>query len=125
MLSTLLLALGCGTAITWGIAHIVPTRNVVASFGAISTDNRRILTMEWVGEGLALVFVGLVPLLARAVGSTGDPVVVTVSRASAAMLLAMAAWTALTGSRTAVLPIKLCPVVKTVAAGLILISSFR
>jgi hypothetical protein len=39
------------------------------------------------------------------------------------MLLVLAALTALTGARTSALPIKLCPVVKTLAAVLLLLGS--
>ena len=35
---------------------------------------------------------------------------------SAVMLLAMAVWTGLTGARTSIIPIKICPIVKTVVA---------
>lgn len=31
----------------WGVAHAIPTRRVVAGFGPIGTDNRRILSQEW------------------------------------------------------------------------------
>jgi hypothetical protein len=123
MSSALLLPIGSVIAIVWGIAHLVPTQGVVAGFGQLSSDNRRILTMEWVGEGLTLVFLGVLPLLVKAGASPSDPVPAIVYRSAAIMLLILAAWTALTGSRTSVLPIKLCPVVKTVAATLMLVGS--
>ena len=58
MLDIALLYLGATILIVWGIAHIIPTRNVVAGFGPLSEDNRINITMEWVAEGLALAFVG-------------------------------------------------------------------
>ena len=58
MLNTILLYLGAAILVLWGVAHIIPTRNVVAGFGALSEDNRINITMEWVAEGLALAFVG-------------------------------------------------------------------
>jgi hypothetical protein len=42
----------------WGAAHI-PTGRIVAGFGTLSTDNRLILTMEWVAEGFTLVLLGV------------------------------------------------------------------
>ena len=30
----------------WGVAHVVPTRQVVAAFGPISVDNGRVLVPE-------------------------------------------------------------------------------
>lgn len=107
----------------WGIAHIIPTRNVVAGFGTLSADNRQIITMEWIAEGLALIFIGLLTLsitLSEGVESSGA---VFVYRACAIMLVVMAGWTAMTGARTSIVPIKLCPFVKTGAALLLLLGS--
>ena len=39
------------------------------------------------------------------------------------MLIAMAVLTALTGARTSVIPIKVCPIIKAVAAVLFLVGS--
>ena len=100
----------------WGVAHIIPARAVVDGFGPISTDNRRIITMEWVAEGLALCFIGLLVLI-----STIADAGATAPVMSAVMLLVMAAWTALTGARTSILPIKVCPFVKTGVAVLFLL----
>ena len=44
-----------GVLIAWGVAHLAPTRAVTASFGDISLDNRRILVMEWMAEGVTHV----------------------------------------------------------------------
>jgi hypothetical protein len=109
--------------IVWGIAHIIPTRNVVAGFGALSPDNRQIITMEWVAEGLALTFIGLLALSvtwSEGIESSGAEFVY---RACAIMLVVMAGWTAMTGAKTSILPIKLCPFVKTGAALLLLVGS--
>ena len=40
-----------GIVFVWGVSHIIPTKQVVAGFGDIGRDNRRIITMEWVAEG--------------------------------------------------------------------------
>ena len=53
-----LMLVGGAVCIVWGGAHLVPTRKVVAGFGELSTDNRRLLAMEWIAEGLTLCFVG-------------------------------------------------------------------
>jgi hypothetical protein len=42
----------------WGIAHLFPTKSVVKGFGDISADNRKIITMEWIIEGVSLIFIG-------------------------------------------------------------------
>jgi hypothetical protein len=51
--------LGSFLVFGWGVAHLFPTADVVHGFGEISPDNRRIITMEWIIEGVALVFIGV------------------------------------------------------------------
>jgi hypothetical protein len=50
--------------ILWGIAHIaIPTKDIIKGFGPISMENKRILAMEWIMEGLTLCFIGLLVFL--------------------------------------------------------------
>ncbi len=100
----------------WGIAHIIPTKSVVTDFGPISRDNKRIITMEWIAEGLTLCFIGLLVLFITLLGGSQNPVSLIVYRISAVMLVVMAGLSLLTGARTSILPIKICPVVKTTVA---------
>ncbi len=51
MNGSLLLYLASLLLIGWGIAHLLPTKNVVKGFGDISLDNQRVITMEWINEG--------------------------------------------------------------------------
>ena len=51
--------LGSFLVFGWGVAHLFPTGKVVRGFGEISPDNRRIIEMEWIIEGVALVFIGV------------------------------------------------------------------
>lgn len=124
MTAELILYSGSGLIFLWGIAHIVPSKAVVAGFEPLTRDNRLILTMEWVAEGLALAFIGALGVLVTAAAGPQATVAPVVYRACAGMLLGLAAWTALSGGRTAVVQFKICPVVKTVAAGLFLLGSF-
>jgi len=103
MTGDVLVYLGAIVITAWGVAHIAPTRAVVAGFGAMSDDNRRIILMEWAAEGVTLAFIGLLVLLATAIHGSEDAVSLSVFGISAAMLLVMAAWTALTGARTSIL----------------------
>jgi hypothetical protein len=123
MISNVLLYVGSIVIAVWGIAHIIPTRSVVNSFGSISEDNRRIITMEWAAEGLALCFIGVLVSLVTALGGAQNTASLVVFRTSAAMLMIMAGWTALTGARTSIIPIKICPFVKTAVAILFLVAS--
>jgi hypothetical protein len=100
----------------WGVGHLMPTRNVVAGFGRLSLDNTRVLTMEWLLEGLTLCFLGItVALVAYLTGPTGSGTIV-VARTTGGMLIAMAVVSLFTGARTRLLPMKLCPVIKSVVA---------
>jgi hypothetical protein len=123
MNATILLYIGGVIIVLWGISHIVPIRSVVNGFGQLTEDNRRVITMEWVAEGLALVFIGALVLLVTALGDPRSSTGVLVIRACAGMLLVMAAWTFLTGGKTAIVPIKICPLVKSSAAVLFLLGT--
>jgi hypothetical protein len=122
-MNEILLYIGSAVLIIWGIAHIIPTKNVVSGFGQISEDNKRIITMEWVAEGLALCFIGLLVMFVTVLEDSQNDASLIVYRASAGMLIVMAAWTALTGARTSIVPIKICPFVKTIVAILFILGS--
>ncbi|MBC8275370.1 MAG: hypothetical protein H8E40_10440 [Chloroflexi bacterium] len=116
MINDILLYVGAVVITLWGIAHIVPTKSVVNGFGKMSQDNRRIITMEWVAEGLTLCFIGLLVLFVTIWGEAQNQTSAIVYMASAAMLVVMAALTSITGARTSIVPIKICPFVKVVVA---------
>ena len=109
--------------LAWGIAHLVPTRSVVNGFGAISQDNRRIITMEWVAAGMAMVFIGVLNLVITASGQFLDPVTLVVYRTSGIVLIALTVLSKLTGARTAIVPMKVCPYVQMAAGILFLVGS--
>jgi hypothetical protein len=102
----------------WGIAHLFATRGVVAGFGELSADNRRIITMEWVVEGVALIALGALVAAVTVTGSGG-------AAASAAYVVAIATLLVLavvslfTGARIAFLPFHLCPPIFAASALLI------
>ena len=56
MINQTLFYLGSFFLFFWGVAHLIPTKFVVQGFGNISPDNRRIITMEWIVEGVFLIF---------------------------------------------------------------------
>ena len=119
----ILLYVGSAIIIVWGIAHIIPTRSVVKGFGEISEDNTKIITMEWAAEGITLCFIGVLVLLVTVIGGSQGAVSALVYRISAGMLVVMAVWTASTGARTSIIPIKICPFVKTAVAILFVLGS--
>lgn len=116
------LYIGSAIIILWGIAHIVPTKSIVSGFGTLSMDNTRILTMEWVAEGLTLIFLGALVLLTTLIIGTGNPTANVVNLSAAGMLFVMAIWSAFTGARTSVLPMKACRFVKSIVALLFILA---
>ncbi len=120
MMDLILLYLGSGLTVIWGVAHLFPTKSVVHGFGEISIDNKRIITMEWIIEGLSLIFIGV--LVARVTVIDSSNVVSTaVYLISVIMLLVMAVLSLFTGFKISFLPFKLCPIIFTTSAVLILI----
>ncbi len=114
-----------GAALTglWGISHLFPTKAVVNGFGLISADNRNIITMEWIVEGVSLIFIGaLVATVALIdpVGNASKAVLVV----CAVGLLVLAAVSLFTGFKVNFLPFKLCPVIFSASAALILAGAF-
>ncbi len=104
----------------WGISHLVPTRNVVAGFGEISEDNRNIITMEWLVEGVALIFLAAL-LVAITVVDPTSLVSTSVYVLCVVFLVVLAIVSMFTGFRIDFLPFKLCPVVFLTSAGLIIL----
>src|SRR5512133_261331 len=109
----------------WGVAHAVPTRQVVAGFGPITVDNRRVLLQEWLAEAFTMWGLASAVIAVTMAGGAGSAVAVAVYRVMAGLLVALAVLTALTGARTPVVWFKVCPLLLTVSAGLLLAASIR
>jgi hypothetical protein len=102
----------------WGIAHLFATKGVVAGFGELSADNRRIITMEWIVEGVALISTAALVVVVTAVEPQA-----AVSSATYAVaiftLVTLAVVSLFTGSRVAFLPFRLCSLIFGLSAVLI------
>ena len=124
MANIILVVIGAILTLLWGISHLFPTKNVVRDFGEISQDNKYIITMEWIVEGMALIFIGLLVILVTFLGGTGNIVTFYVNVISSIMLFALAILSLFTGFKVNFIPFKLCPVIFTVSGILILVGSF-
>lgn len=109
--------------IAWGSAHLAPTRAVAESFGAISLENRRILVMEWIAEGISHISIGVLVILVTAIDGSADATTQLVYVVSACVLVVLAGLTAATGSRTSVIWFRICPFVLSTAAALLIIAA--
>ena len=123
MLNQMLLYVAALACIVWGTAHILATRPVVALFGNLSHDNHWNIIMEWVAEGLTYIFLGLLVVAVTLAQGLGTWPGITVYRGVALMLLVMAGWTLMSGARASIIPNKVCPVVLSTAAILLLAAS--
>ena len=119
MTKEILLYLGAGLTALWGLAHLIPTKQIVAGFGEISQDNKHIITMEWIVEGLALIFIGGVVAVATAIDVL-SPVSSGVYLISAGMLVILGGVSLFTGFKVNFFMFKLCPLIFGISTALIL-----
>jgi hypothetical protein len=122
MINQILLYVGAAFPLFWGIAHLFPTKSVVKGFGDISPDNRRIITMEWINEGVSLIFIGVLTASVTYLDHTS-----VISRMvywlSFGMLNALSIISLFTGFRVSFILFKLCPVIFTTSSILIILGS--
>ena len=118
-----ILYIGSSIIIIWGVGHLFPTKSIVAGFGKLSSDNHKIITMEWIAEGLTLIFLGIIVLLFNLIFGSQYPGTQLTARICAGMLIALAILSSFTGARTTILPMKLCPVIKSIVAALYVIAT--
>ncbi|MHC4184276.1 MAG: hypothetical protein ACYSR0_13095 [Planctomycetota bacterium] len=123
MVNYVLLYSGALLPFVWGISHLFTTRSVVKGFGEISLDNKRIITMEWIIEGVAHIFIGAVVASVTYIDYTN-----TISKAiywiSFVMLNTLSVISYFTGFKINFLPFKLCPVIFTSSSILILVGCY-
>ena len=106
----------------WGVAHAIPTRKVVAGFGPIDRDNRRILIQEWLAEAFTMWGLAAVVVVTTAVAAEST-VTAWVYRLVAGLLVALGILTLLTGARTPVIWFKICPALLIGSAALLVTAS--
>jgi hypothetical protein len=91
---------------------------VVEGFGEISQDNKRIIVMEWIVEGVSLIFIGLLVAAVTWVDRSS-----TVSRViywiCFGQLNVFSIVSLFTGFKVSFLPFKLCPMIFTGSSVLI------
>jgi hypothetical protein len=123
-MSELLAYIGAAIVALWGVMHAIPTRSVVRGFGPISVDNQRVITQEWLAEALTMWFIAALVVITMTVAGSSAAITGWIDRTSALMLVGLAVLTTVTGARTSVIWFKICPVLLTVAAVLLLLASW-
>jgi vacuolar-type H+-ATPase subunit I/STV1 len=122
MVNKILLYFGAGLPLFWGVAHLFPTNSVVKGFGNISLDNRRIITMEWIIEGVALIFIGVVISAVTYIDHT-DVISKFIYIISFIFLNILSVISVMTGFKIKFLPFKLCPIIFTSSSIMILLGN--
>jgi hypothetical protein len=120
MLNQILFFVAAACVTVWGTAHLFPTKNVVADFGDISTDNKNIITMEWINEGATLIFIGILVATVTILDPTSS-ISQAVYWLAFAMLNILSLISLFTGFKVNFVPFKLCPVIFTGSSILILL----
>jgi len=122
MLNKIFLFIGAALPLIWGIAHLFPTNSVVKGFGDISLDNKRIITMEWIIEGVALIFIGVVLAAVTYVDYTN--VVSNLIYTIAFLFLnILSIVSIMTGFKINFIPFRLCPIIFTGSSIMILLGN--
>ena len=103
----------------WGILHVMPTVRVLRGFEPITRANRYVLLQEWVAEGMTMWGIAALVVAVTAADS-GSGAATAAYGASAALLVALATLTALTGARTGVIWFRICPYLQGVSAALLI-----
>jgi hypothetical protein len=123
MVNQILFYAGSALVLFWGVAHLFPTKSVVRGFGCISGDNKRIIAMEWIIEGVSLIFIGAIVIAATFIDHTA-----VLSKAMYwlcfIVLNVLSVVSLMTGFKIRFLPFKLCPVIFTTASILILLGNY-
>ena len=119
-MNTVFFYLSGAMTMIWGIAHLFPTKNVIKNFGDISIDNKRIITMEWIIEGVSLIFIGMLTILITSTDNS-NKVSRVVYLSIIVMLVTLSIISFFTGFKVRFLPYKLCPVIFLTSAILILL----
>lgn len=123
MVNQVFLYIGSALLMFWGAAHLVPTKSVVRGFGDISLDNKRIITMEWIIEGVCLIFIAVIVSSVTYIDCMSE-ISKNIYRISFVMLNVLSAISLMTGFKVDFPPFKLCPVIFTTASVLILLGSY-
>ncbi len=119
MKAEILIYIGAALPFIWGVAHLFPTAAIIRGFGEISADNRNIIAMEWIIEGVALIFIGSLVAVTTTVEAQ-NIIATVVYLSSSACLMILAVISLFTGFKIDFLPFRLCPIIFTSSAILII-----
>ena|SRR4030042_7049445 len=123
MINSIILYISAAMLVFWGIAHLIATRSVVKNFGHVSLDNKHIIAMEWIVEGIFLIFIGTVIAVLTYFDYKND-VSILMYLICFVTLNILAIVSLYTGFKIRFLPFRLCPFIFLISAFLIIVALF-
>jgi len=122
-MATVLALVAAALVALWGFAHAIPTSQVLAGFEPISSDNRKAMPQEWLAEAFTMWGITAILIAVTLASGARSDGAQWVYRTVAFLLIALAGLTALTGARTQVIWLKVCPVLLSTSAILLITAS--
>ncbi len=92
----------------------------MSGFGDIGTENRRVITMEWIFEGVTLIFAGVLTAAASLAADSSSVTATVAFIVTAALLIVMAVISLLTAGRNRFIAYRLCAPIFSASAILLL-----
>lgn len=123
MINSIILYVSAAMLIFWGIGHLIPTHSIVKDFGHVSPDNKRIIAMEWIIEGVFLIFIGSVIVVLTCFDYKNEISIIIYLLCFIALNI-LALVSLFTGFKIRFLPFRLCPFIFLTSAFLIIIALF-
>ena len=72
LMATMLASLAAALVSLWGLAHTIPTSQVLAGFNPITQDNRRVVLQEWLAEAFTMWGLAGIIVAVTIVGGAGS-----------------------------------------------------
>lgn len=123
MINSIILHVSAAMLVIWGIAHLFPTHSVVKNFGHVSMDNKHIIAMEWIAEGVFIIFIGSIIAVLTYFDYKNDISIVIYLICFVALNI-LALVSLFTGFKIRFLPFRLCPFIFLTSAFLIIVALF-
>ena len=122
MSAEFLLYAGSILIIFWGITHLAPSKSTLKVIGELSGDNNKIVSMEWVVEGISFILIGLLVITVTYVAGAEKVGSRIVFISSGVMLLILTLWSLSKISMKSTKTMKACLVIKSTVALIYLFS---
>ncbi len=108
--------------VVWGLAHLSQIKKVTGLFEMLSPDRKQIFMMAWITHAFVMIFIGELVFFITLNHGRDLAFRLVVFWLSAVFLLALGLISLIAVAKARIWILKLDPLIKTLAAGLILLS---